>query len=187
MLVDIAASRAPGVARRDLPASMLIGSRAARQSRRRNRSAASTASRSSRRVRPAPPPRNRRSGRNLRCGDGMAQAYRVNSMTTLMSPCRCSSASLQRSSGTRRVIKRASQPLSARASASRRHLVMAAVGVDGAEHAVIVEHHRAVDRGRCRARISCPGRRDAGQADDAGRTRSHRGNRGSRQARRCIP
>ena len=69
----------------------------------------------------------------------------VKSMTTLMSSGRCSSASCQFDSGTRREISRPSQALVGLAERRRGHFIVPAVGVDRTEHHVVVEHHRAVE------------------------------------------
>ena len=108
-----------------------------------------------------------------------AQLAESSATTTLTSSGRRSSASCQRSSGTRRVISARSQSRSASASASRRGLVVAAVGVHGAEHDVVLEHHRAVEPADVEVDRATAGG-DAGEADDAVA-------RGARRARRRRP
>src|SRR6266699_280840 len=98
------------------------------------------------------------------------RTYGLKSMTTLISPLRYSSASLQRSSGTVRVINRLSQFLSARAQRGRRHLVMPAIGIDRPEYDVVVKHYGAVEAANIEVE-HLSGLGDAGQADDSGRRR----------------
>src|SRR6516162_10417115 len=97
------------------------------------------------------------------------RTYALKSMTTLMSPLRCSSASSQRSRGTVRVISRASQRLSAR-ERGRRRLVVPPIGIDRPEYGVVIEHHGAVEAADIDVE-HLSGLRDTGQADDSGRRR----------------
>ena len=87
-----------------------------------------------------------------------------------MSPARCSSASCQRASGTRREIIRPARSWSALMQRVRRHLVVHAVGVDGAEHDVVVEHRDAIEAPDVERRLVVAA--DAGEADDAARRRA---------------
>ena len=99
------------------------------------------------------------------CGKG-GYTEESSATTTLTSSGRRSSASCQRSSGTRREISARSQSRSARASAVRRVLVVTPVGVHGPEHDVVLEHHRAVQAADIEVDRALAGG-DAGEADDA--------------------
>ena len=88
-------------------------------------------------------------------------------MTTLISPGRRSSASLQRSIGTRRVINRREPALVGVSERVHRHLVMKAIGIDRAEDRVVLEHQGAVELADVELTL-VPGLRDSEQANDAG-------------------
>ena len=85
----------------------------------------------------------------------------------MSSGCR-SSDCVQRSSGTRRVISRVEPGLVRPLQGFAGHLVVPAVGVDGAEHGVVVEHHGAVELADVDVEVMA-GRSDADEADDAAR------------------
>src|SRR5579863_9975799 len=146
--------------------------RESRRSKRPNRNAASTANRSSRRAKPAPHSCNRRSGHNLRSGWTWLSVDRATEYP---------SGKIDDDFDSLRLVLERLRPLLDRYAPRDQFgkpalvgalqnidgvVVMLTIGIDAAEHGIVVEHHGAIEQTYVDVQ-GLAGRRDADQADDA--------------------